>query len=122
MSDNWEVGALKLKEIPSQTEENLKALAKDIAMGKVFTDQHISPGERPRIIGSVFLILVLGALKDYSEEAINDIGMIYEYYDKASPRSVNGYPMFFSCAILNSKDAAYVWKRYEEVKQLLEGI
>jgi len=43
----------------------------------------------------IFMSLALGALADMTEEAINDIGLIYEYWDQAGPRSINGYPIFF---------------------------
>jgi hypothetical protein len=33
-----------------------------------------------------------------------DVGIVYEYYDKAGPRGINGYPMFTSCRILHRED------------------
>lgn len=61
--------------------------------------------------------------KPKNEEYIRDIGMIYEDMDKALPRTVNGYPMFFSCKILNKKDSIRfieIYKSYFDKRQELE--
>lgn len=34
----------------------------------------------------------------------SDVGVIYEHYDKAGPRGINGYPMFVSMCILHRED------------------
>jgi len=38
---------------------------------------------------------------------LRNVGALYEYMDKAAPRSINGYPCFFSCEVLHTDD----WKR-----------
>jgi hypothetical protein len=35
---------------------------------------------------------------------VKDLGIIWEYVDKAGPRAVNGCPMFFSCHLMNRED------------------
>jgi hypothetical protein len=37
-----------------------------------------------------------------------DLGTVYEYYDKALPRAINGYPIFASFRILHREDWALV--------------
>jgi hypothetical protein len=44
----------------------------------------------------------------YDDSHIQEIGMIFEYYDKAGPRSINGFPCFFSFQILNRTDTQKV--------------
>lgn len=122
MTNEWAVGAFKPKSIPSQSEEALTQLAKDIAMNLVFTSDHIHRNEWDNILGMVFMPIVLGAFSDYSEEARKDIGMIYEYYDKAGPRAINGYPIFFSFAIVNVKDRQFVWEKVEKIRKALEAV
>lgn len=51
-----------------------------------------------------------------------NIGIFYEYYDKAGPRSCNGYPMFMSFRILNRPDWERVWKAYEREAKRREEI
>ena len=122
MTNEWAVGAFKPKSIPSQSEEALTQLAKDIAMNLVFTSDHIHRNEWDNILGMVFMPIVLGAFSDYSEEARKDIGMIYEYYDKAGPQAINGYPIFFSFAIVNVKDRQFVWEKVEKIRKALEAV
>ncbi|NBR00993.1 MAG: hypothetical protein EBT97_11190, partial [Actinobacteria bacterium] len=34
----------------------------------------------------------------------SDLGVVYESYDKAGPRGINGYPMFTSLCMLHCED------------------
>jgi hypothetical protein len=105
------------KSMESKKIEDLKQLAKDIWAGTVFTDRHIQDFN---IVPMVFMPLALGAIGDLSEEDAKDVGMIYEYLSEAGPRSINGYPMFTSCRLLNKDDTKKVWSLYEEVKKMME--
>jgi len=122
MTSDWAVGAFKPKSIPSQSEEFLTQLAKDIAMNLVFTSDHVNREQWDNLLGMIFMPVVLGAFSDYTEEARKDIGMIYEYWDKAGPRSINGYPIFFSFAIVNVKDRLFVWEKVEKIRKVLEAV
>jgi hypothetical protein len=54
---------------------------------------------------------------------MEDIGMLYEYNDKAGPRGINGYPMFTSCNIVSKADTKKfleVYKKYEEARTEFE--
>ena len=54
------------------------------------------------------------AKKDFMEQ---DIGLIYEYIEKAGPRSINGHPSFFSCQTLNKEDTTKMFKHYEKLNK-----
>lgn len=54
------------------------------------------------------------------EDWINNIGLVYEYYNQAGPMSVNGYPTFFSMCLLNKQDAKKIWEYYEKYKEIRE--
>lgn len=56
-------------------------------------------------VASFELILSL-ALADAPESFIDEIGAIWEYLEKAAPRSINGLPMFFSCHFIAQDDLA----------------
>ncbi len=86
---------------------NLKQLAIDIVEGKVFGSWMLKD---PKDIGMVFLPLIFAASKDF--EGV-DIVSVYEYYDKALPRGVNGYPCFASANFLSSKQV-------EEIQPLID--
>jgi len=47
------------------------------------------------------------AYAGFQEVRLQNLGVIYEHYSKAGPRSVNGQPIFFSCCILSRSD----WQR-----------
>lgn len=109
----------KIDFLPSRPVEELNKLAKDIATNLVFTSNHIRDNH---LTGSIFMPLILGAMSNFSEEGIKSVGMVYEYFDKAGPRAINGYPMFMSCAFLNQKDTEYVWEKYNKIKSVLDAV
>lgn len=121
MTNEWAVGALKPTSIPSKSKESLTQLAKDITMNLVFTSDHIHKTDSD-ILSMIFMPIILGAFSNYTEEARKDIGMIYEYYDKAGPRSINGYPIFFSLQIMNVKDRQFVWEKVVKIQKALETV
>lgn len=121
MGDKWAVGALKPKSIDNKPIEFLTQLAKDIAMNLVFTDRHIRPGDDHHI-GMIFMPICMGAFADTTPEYRQDVGLMYEYYDKAGPRSMNGYPLFFSFAYCSQHDAKIVWEKVFKIKDALDAI
>lgn len=104
----------------SMSDVQLKKLAIDISDGKVFTDTMIPP-DQYQMVSIIFMPLIfLG--KEKLEELANTCGLLYEYYDKAGPRSVNGFPIFFSFNSLNKEDIKKVdeyYKKIEEAKKSL---
>ena len=50
---------------------------------------------------------IRGAVHDgFQRKRLEKLGVIYEYYSKAGPRGINGYPIFYSFCILNKSDWA----------------
>jgi hypothetical protein len=88
-----------------KTELELKQLAIDLVEGKVFTSNHLCAEGREDMISSIFMPLALGALSGMPEEELKQLGMVYEYLDKAGPIAVNGFPTFMSCGLLTLNDA-----------------
>lgn len=103
-----------MSELKNKTKEELNQLVKDLISGKVFTDRHLNS---PSDMTSVFMTLSFGGL---TKEFIDEIGMIYEYLEKAGPLSVNDNPSFFSCTFLNKEDAKYIWDKYFEIQESVE--
>lgn len=58
-------------------------------------------------LGMVFMPAVLGAFKNWDEASIRKVGILWEYYDKALPRSINGKPCFASMYVMHIDD----WKK-----------
>lgn len=84
--------------------KRLKRLAMDCAAGLVFTDRHLP---RKESLLNVFLPLALMSHKEavVLNKKIGARGVIYEYVNKAAPRSHNGFPSFFSVSFIPHEDA-----------------
>jgi hypothetical protein len=78
---------------PILSEEELDALAREVAMGHVF----ITNTEE----GLRYSFGVLMAAWEPTDEFVKHVGAVYEEMSKAMPGSINGFPMFFSCKILH---------------------
>lgn len=99
----------------NKPEQELRALAVDLAEDKIFTDRHLPEHERHNF-SLVFMVFIF-----MSQEQINrmdDLGLVYEYIDKAGPRSVNGMPIFMSACYLNKHDTALLFQFAREYKEL----
>lgn len=104
--------------LPDHSEEEINTLARDLFHGKIFTSNHCRD---PEDLKHVFMIIALGAFADYKKESLDKVGMVYEYLDKAGPRSVNGYPMFMSMQLLNRSDTTKVFDKYNRLKAAEEA-
>lgn len=105
-------------ERPSMDE--LKEVARGLASGHVFTDLHLRNPETE--MSMVFMPIGLGVLSGITEEECKQIGMIYEWLDKAGPRSCNGLPMFMSVNILHRDDARTVLEMCNKLKEASEQV
>ncbi len=112
-SENKEVKEAELNDIPLIDEKNLRELAMDICDGKIFHDRLIDPNRFKQDVGMVFMPLALGGLEGVKPKTI---GLMYEYYDKAGPRSVNGMPCFFSFNIIHRDNLPDLQKYMEEIE------
>jgi len=98
-----------------KTDDQLKQLAKDIHTGLVFTNNHIPPDD-PMALGIVFMPLVMMNDQQQKEFEEKQPGMVYEYLDKAGPRSMNGLPMFTSLQFITVDEYAKLRVFYDEIK------
>ncbi len=102
------------------TEEELIQFAKDLYKGKLFTTGHISPEElksRPNILGSIFMPLVFMSNEEHKKFMAAEPFMLFEYLEKAGPRSINGYPIFTSFQFMTKVQ----WEKVVEIKAKLEA-
>jgi len=53
---------------------------------------------------------------------LEDVGMLYESYDKALPTGVNGYPIFASCGFMSKKDAVRFIEYYNKYGKIREEL
>lgn len=123
------------------SDDDLKKIAKDIYNGIIYTDRHcrennitmvfmpilfMAPGSNRKdgVDGQrdnkIYDILEREIEQKYYEEYINQIGLIYEYLDKAGPMALNGQPIFYSCRFLSKEDTTKMFDYYEQYKEIRE--
>lgn len=95
---------------PELSEErmcHLKKVAKDLHNGHILSTLHLTKEEynNPRIPMMIWMPLIDNdVVKDLMEL---NAQIIYEYYDKASPVSINGRPFFTSLHFITADEAPY---------------
>lgn len=94
-----------------KTEQELKQIAVDFAEGKIFSNLHLTSDHDQHLLPMIFMPLALGA--DLAEKAQSgECYMIYEYIDKAGPRGINGYPIFFSLRYISKAEYVIMMQHY----------
>lgn len=102
-----------------KTDDEIKELVLDVFNGNVFADFMIPNEAGPSGVAMVFMPLALMEEEDGKKLMEEDeASMIYEYMDKAGPRSVNGMPGFFSFKFLNRADHDYFADQMEKYIKL----
>jgi hypothetical protein len=111
------------------TDEEVKEFALGIYRNEIFTEYHIRESDLSHIT-LIFMPLALGAFTEDPETLgameKSPPGMCYARYrdaqgrDQTFPRTINGYPIFSSCAFLSKEDTVRVHEKYNEIKDALE--
>lgn len=122
MNENEKEPKKTKQNFPNMSKDELNTLARDIATDKVFCSFFLRESEAKNLLGRIFMPVLFGALNDYSKEVIEDIGFICEYYNKAGPRSINGYPMFMSCKFVSKADAKRIMTKVQKITKMLKDI
>lgn len=117
-AESTEPKVLDLKNLESAP---FKQLVRDFDGGLIFSDRHV-PERDSHLLGNIFMPLMFGAFENYPKEEVDKIGMVYEYLDKAGPRSTNGYPNFMSFRLLSKEDTTRLVAKVLEIRQAREGV
>ena len=83
-----------------RSDEKIREIARGIIDGSIFCSDQC-PG---KLLGAVFMLLMFLEAEHLVEHKLRDISLLYETIDQAGPRSINGYPSFFSCKMLNGDE------------------
>jgi len=102
----------ELREPTRLTPEEIHEIVEGLVKNRYFVATQCPPD----MITSVFMPL-LGGLTGMDTAKI---GNILEEYAKAGPRSINGYPMFFSCRIIHIDDWRVIAEKAMAVQQALD--
>lgn len=106
--------------IPPMSDDDLREFISALVSGTVFTSAHVHDQS---CVPSVFMALLFGGPTKWSKSGLNRIGAIYEYLDAAGPRSINGYPIFYSFRLIckeDWEDAIRIAKKEEERRKNIE--
>lgn len=98
----------------AKSNDELKSIAQGLLSGTIFSVQSYQG------IRTHFMPIAFGALSDLSEDERKDIGLIYEYMDKAGPLAVNGKPCFMSFRILSVADTEKVMEYMQKIEKALD--
>ncbi len=102
-------------------DKELKQVAKDLWAGKIFCDRQIPEHDKSLLL-SIFMPLIFMDKKTIKSMQREKISLIYEYYDRAGPRAINGYPMFMSCHTMTEPEAKKMFEYYEKFKELADTL
>jgi hypothetical protein len=97
-------------------EAELKEFIFGLCDGRIFTSAHLREHEL-EFLQIVFMPLGLGMFRDHTENEMKkieqELGVMWEWIDKAGPRSINGLPSFFSVRMLCKSDWAKAIKAHK---------
>lgn len=109
----------KVEKIPkpqvysSKSVSELKKIAHDIYVGKVFCNRQVEPS----MFGTVFMVWSLLDPMEKKKMIDSGMSMVYSDMQDAGPRSVNGYPIFWSMSVLNKQDDRKVYMYYKQIQE-----
>lgn len=110
----------------SKPKDELIEIARGIFNKEIFTNLHIA-GFDTDLIDKIFMPLALIGKKTAAQLKADPPGLIFEYYTEALHKySINGYPCFASCRLINKDDGLFVIKTLEKLmdaeKQTMKDI
>lgn len=103
----------KFKDIPRLPEQELRDLARQIVTNEVFITN-----SKEGLDFAFGTVLALGGA-ELLVEAAEQVGALWEEYSKAGPRSINGYPSFFSYHVVHRDDLSALGQTIAEFKAAL---
>lgn len=101
-----------------KTEQELKQLAIDIVAGKVFGSWCLKDPDDAMMVFMCIIFLSPEQRKEMEKEGVVHL---YEYLDKANPRSVNGLPTFMSMQLLTKNELEILLPFVEQSKEQKEA-
>lgn len=97
----------------SKSVSELKKIAHDIYIGKIFCNRQVEPS----MFGTVFMVWSLLDPLEKKKMIDSGMSMVYSDMQDAGPRSVNGYPIFWSMSVLNKQDDRKVYMYYKQIQE-----
>lgn len=102
LKEHWD-DLKEVLDLPRVSDDKLREFVNDFLSNRIFTSAHVKDAD-VELIPNIFLPLSFGCFSSLQPASLDQIGCIYEYYEKSSPRSLNGYPIFLSFNLLHIDD------------------
>lgn len=106
------------------TDEEVKEFALGIIQGTIFTEAMVRPQDRS-LLGMIFMPLMFSELSPEVRGAMEKSppGICYARMNSRNMagRSINGYPIFWSCAFLSRADTDRVQDKYEQLNAAIDA-
>ena len=106
------------KEYERKSEEEITQIARGIYKNEIFSSLQIDPKDQNLVI-SIFMPLAFLSPLMRKQLVIDEITNFYAEMKNAGPKSINGYPCFFSVYYLDREDTERVINKYEEILILM---
>lgn len=104
-----------------RTDKELRELAFYIFENKVFGTWSFRSDDEMNSLMSMVFMPIMFMKADDREKLVEEVIHIFEFYDKALPRGINGKPMFMSCRFITKEEWPKVTKYVDElIKQRKE--
>jgi hypothetical protein len=104
-----------VRDVPRKTAEEKQEIVRGIISDRYFFSSYI---RNPEDIRMVFMVIGFGGLDGVD---VHQIGVVYEEWDKAGPRTVNGMPIFMSCQLIHKDDWSEIVDLYEKAKAAIDS-
>ena len=104
----------------SRTEEFLNQLARDVVGNKVFLSTMINEHDY-HMTEMIFMVLLFLPPRARRYHEVIGTWLLYEYYEKQYPRSVNGYPTFGSFWSLNRHDSERLFAKINRLQEAMKN-
>jgi hypothetical protein len=105
LTDYWDDLKKALK-LPRMSDQDLRKFVDDFVSNRIFTSAQLNDSN-VNLLPMIFMPLGLGSLSNLQPDSLKQIGCVWEYIDKAGPRSINSMPMFITMNLMHIED----WKR-----------
>jgi hypothetical protein len=100
------------------TDAELNEIAKQLYRNEIFVSWQIHDSDI-NLMKIIFMPLFFMDEHQIIWMQDNDITTFFASYHNQAPRSINGYPTFFSLQMLNKEDTDKVYTRYQEILELM---
>lgn len=103
--------------VPRMTRDELVAFVHAFCDGRVYTSSDATRVGGSSSLAMVFMPYAFGTFDGWTEQEMEEIGLLWETLDKAGPRAINGCPMFTSMHIMHRLDVEIAKKAIEKEQE-----